>query len=384
MPPIVVAIASAFLAAAPQPDPGAPGYSGRVGATIHVSKLGDGSDGKTWATAFRTIQAGLDAVPDDAGGHRVIVRPDAYMEANLAPSRKGAEGAYNALVCDFDGSLGSGAKGWALIDAGDPATGFKSWDWWSSIRASDKHWPTGNNRETFSSIVWDRWSLRRVYATGGDAGLFWDLTSKSGEGFTVVVEDCVGIGRAFGGGVAYPKVRPHEPTVFRRCYFLALDWVGDTAAVLVGGSEDAMPDRPHAVFEDCTLVHPDNALALSYAGRRTRVKLSRCRLVALNFTQPEMGGKSTGVICTQGHAPGGSLHVDLEDCRLAGYSVLTPGPDGEATTLSTTGRNTAYLQFKQPTPEGFDRIGGWPADLFAAIAPPPVDDHAASRTHPSR
>jgi len=190
----------------------------------------------------------------------------------------------------------------------------------------------------------------------------------------VLVEDCVGVGRAFGGGVAYPKVRPDEPSTFRRCYFLALDFVGDTAAVLVGGSEDAMPDRRHAVFEDCALVHPDNGLALSYAGRKTRVKLTRCRLIALNFTQPEMGGKSTGVICTQGHAPGGSLHVDLEDCRLAGYSVLTPGPDGEATTFSTTGRNTAYLQFKQPTPEGFERIGTWPADLFAAIAPPPFGD----------
>ena len=42
----------------------------------------------------------------------------------------------------------------------------------------------------------------------GDAGLFWDLTNKSGEGFTVVVEDCVGTGRAFGGGVVYPTVPP--------------------------------------------------------------------------------------------------------------------------------------------------------------------------------
>jgi len=368
--PLALATLALALAAAAPPDPSAPGYAGRAGATIHVSKLGDGTDGKTWATAFRTIQAGLDAVPDDAGGHRVLVRPDVYAEANLAPSKTGAAGAYNALVCDFDGSLGSGATGWATIDSGDPAAGFKSWDWWSTIRASDKHWPVGNNRETFSSLVWDRWALRRVYATGGDAGLFWDLTNRSGEGFTVLVEDCVGIGRAFGGGVVYPKARPGEPSTFRRCYFLALDWVGDTAAVLLGGAEDAPPDHPHAVFEDCTLVHPDNALALSYAGRRTRARLSRCRLLALNFTQPEMGGKSTGVIATQGHAPGGSLHVDLEDCRLAGYSVFTPGDDGAAASCTLAGRNTVYLQFKQPTPEGFERVGAWPADLFAAIAPP--------------
>lgn len=378
--PVAVA-ALAVPAASASSDPSAAGYTGRVGAAIHVSKLGDGSDGKTWATAFRTIQAGLDAVPDDAGGHRVIVRPDNYAEANLAPSKKGAAGAYNAIVCDFDGALGSGAKGWAVIDSGDPAAGFKSWDWWSTIRASDKHWPTGNNRETFSSIVWDRWALHRLYAAGSDAGLFWDLTNKSGEGFTVVVEDCVGIGRAFGGGVVYPKVRPDEPSLFRRCYFLALDWVGDTAAVLVGGSEEAPPDHPHAVFEDCTLVHPDNALALSYAGRRTRAKLTRCRLVALNFTQPEMGGKSTGLIATAGHAPNGSLHVDLEDCRLAGYSVFTTGDDGKAATWTTTGRNTAYLQFKQPTPEGFERVGAWPADLFAAIAPPAVEAAPATPPH---
>jgi hypothetical protein len=341
--------------------------------TFYVSKRGDGSDGRSWATAFQSIQAALDAIPDDRGGHRVVVRPDTYFEANLAPRFKGAEGAYNALICDFDGALGSGAKGWAVVDAGDPALGFKSWDWWSTIRASDRHWPTGNNRETFSSIVWDRWSLRHLYTSGGDAGLFWDLTSQSGQGFTVIVEDCVGIGRAFGGGVVYPKVREGEPSVFRRSYFLALDWVGDTAAVLVGGAEeDLMPAHPHVVLEDCTLVHPDNALGLSYAGKQTRAKLVGCRLIALNFTQPEMGAKSTGIICTENHTKAGALHVDLEDCQLAGFCVRTPGPDGEAATLSLSGVNTAYLQFKQSAPEGFERLGAWPAELFSRIAPPQV------------
>lgn len=352
----------------------APVADDREGLTLHVSRLGDDSDGRSWATAFRSIQKALDAIPDDQGGHRVILRPDTYHEANLAPRFKGAKEAYNSLICDFDGALGSGAKGWAVVDSGDPALGFKSWDWWSTIRASDKHWPTGNNRETFSSIVWDRWKLARLYTSGGDAGLFWDLTSQSGQGFTVVVEDCVGIGRAFGGGVVYPTVRPGEPSLFRRCYFLALDWVGDTAAVLVGGSEEGeMPAEPHAVFEDCTLVHPDNAIALSYAGKKTRARLSGCRLIALNFTQPEMGGKSTGLLCTENHAEAGALHVDLSDCRLAGYSVTTPGPDGEAATLSLSGRNTAYLQFKQSAPDGFERVGSWPADLFSRIAPPELE-----------
>lgn len=347
----------------------APSATGR-GITLHVSKLGDDSDGRSWATAFRTVQRALSAIPDAKGGHRILVRPDTYAEANLAPSHPGAAGAYNSIEGDFDGRLGSGATGWCVIDAGDPTKGFKSWDWWSSIRASDHHWPGGNNRETFSSIVWDRWKLSRIYATGGDAGLFWDLTNRSGEGFTVVVEDCVGIGRAFGGGVVYPIVRPDEPSVFRRSYFLALDWVGDTAAVLLGGREKSLPAQPHAIFEDCTLVHPDNAVALSYAGESTRARFTRCRMVVLNFTQPEMGGKSTGILCTQGHQPDGRLHVELEDCTLAGYALFTPGDDGKALTWSVRGRTRAYVQFKQEVPAGFERIGSWPIDLFAAIAPP--------------
>jgi len=351
-------------------DPAAADYSGRKGSTLYVSKHGDDSDGSSWAKAFRTIQAALAAVPDAQGGHRVIVRPDTYNEANLHPSCRGAEGAYNEIVGDSDGSLGSGAKGWVLIDSGDPVNGFKSWDWWGPIAASDRNWPGGNNKRTFSSIVCDRWIFRNLYTAGGDAGLFWDLTDKSGEGFTVIVENCIGTGRAFGGGVCYPTVRENEPSVFRRSYFLALDWVGDTAAVLLGGWEKSMPDAPHVVFEDCTLVHPDNAVALSYASHCARGRFVNCRMIVLNFTQPEMGGHSTGVLCTEKHQPSGRLHLDLEDCILAGYSLLTPGNDAKAASYTTKGRVRAYLQFKQPLPEGFERLGLWPADLFSQIAPP--------------
>lgn len=212
--------------------------------------------------------------------------------------------------------------------------------------------------------------MRYLYTAGGDAGLFWDLTSKSGEGFTVIVEDCVGTGRAFGGGVAYPIAREKEPSVFRRCYFLAFDWVGDTAAVLLGGWEKAMPQYPHAVFEDCTLVHPDNAVAMSYAGHCTRAKFVNCRLIVLNFTQPEMGGKSTGIICTEGHSPTGRLQVDLEDCTLAGYSVFTPGEAAKAVSYTIKGKTRAYVQFKQSVPAGFERVGLWPVELFSQMAPP--------------
>ncbi len=351
------------------------------GLTFHVSKLGDDTDGRSWGSAFRSVQRALDAIPDDAGGHRVLIRPDTYVEANLAPAHPGAAGAYNALVGDANGELGSGATGWVVIDAGDPEKGFKSWDWWSSMRASDRHWPGGNNQQTFSSIVWDRWQLRHLYTTGGDGGLFWDLTNRSGEGFTVLVEDCVGIGRAFGGGVVYPRVRENEPSVFRRCYFLALDWVGDTAAVLLGGTETEMPGSPHAVFEDCTLVHPDNAVALSYASKCARARFTRCRMIVLNFTQPEMGGRSTGILCTQGHAPGGRLHIDLEDSVLAGYTLFTPGKEGEVLTHTTRGHVSAYVQFKQPVPAGFERLGPWPVELFQRLAPPAVPEIAVATGH---
>jgi len=362
----------ALLAAGTTPaaEPKAGDAGPRKPVTLYVSKLGDHTGGGTWQKAFRTIQAALDAVPDGQGGHQIVVRPDTYVEANLAPARKGAPGAYNVLTGDFDGSLGSGAKGWVVIDSGDPEKGFKSWDWWGPIRATDKHWPHGNNKETFSSILWDRWTLCNLYVAGGDGGFFFDLTDKSGEGFTVVVEDCVGTGRAFGGGVAYPTVRKGEPSVFRRCYFLALDWVGDAAAVLVGGWEKSMPEHPHAVFEDCTLVHPDNAVALSYASHCARARFVGCRMIVLNFTQPEMGGQSTGIVCTQGHSPTGRLHVDLEDCLLAGYSVFTPGPASKAVSYTTRGKVQAYVQFKQSVPEGFQRLGLWPTELFSRMAPP--------------
>ncbi|MCA9039464.1 MAG: hypothetical protein KDA65_03855 [Planctomycetaceae bacterium] len=342
--------------------------------TLYVSKQGDNSNGKSWESAFHSIQSALSAIPDGSGEFSVVVRPDTYMEANLAPAHKGAAGAYNNLIGDFDGRLGSGATGWVIIDSGDPEKGFKSWDWWSTIRASDKHWPHGNNETTFSSLVWDRWKFQNLYVTGGDAGLFFDLTDQSGQGFTVVIEDCVGIGRAFGAGVVYPTVRPEEPSVFRRSYFLALDWVGDTAAVLLGGREQEMPEAPHAVFEDCTLVHADNAVAISYASDCARAHFKNCRMIVLNFTQPEMGGKSTGILCTQGHKDTGKLHVDLEDCTLAGYSVFTPGPDAKALTYSLSGKVEAYVQFKQPLPEGIERLGQWSPEFFSMMAPPETPD----------
>ena len=190
----------------------------------------------------------------------------------------------------------------------------------------------------------------------------------------MIVEDCVGIGRAFGGGVCYPVLRPGEPNVFRRCYFLALDWYGDTAAVLVGGCENSMPEQPYLILEDCTLVHPDNALAMSYASKCVRVKLTGCRLMTMNFTQLELGGNNiaTGIICTQGHGPTGRLHVDLEDCILAGYSVFTPTAQSDAVSYTTEGKVQAYVHYRQPVPDGFERLGFGPDELYDRLAPPPA------------
>ncbi|MCK9641609.1 MAG: hypothetical protein M0R39_17030 [Prolixibacteraceae bacterium] len=351
-------------------DPEDKNFEGRKGSRFYVSKLGDNSDGSSWKCAFHSIQSALSAIPDEKEGHEIIVRPDTYVEANLYPAFKGAPGSYNLLTGDVDGKMGSGATGRIIIDAGDPERGFKSYDWWGTIRSTSKGWRPEFTEKSFSGIGWDRWILRNLYTSGGDAGFFWDLTDKSGEGFTIIVEDCVGIGRAFGGGICYPVVRPNEPSIFRRCYFLALDWVGDTAALLVGGWETTMPESPHLILEDCTLVHPDNALALSYASKCARVRATGCRFVVLNFTQTEMGGKSTGIICSQGHHAAGRLHVDLEDCILAGYSVFTTGKDGEATSYTVKGKVQAYVQFRQSVPAGFERINFWPADLFDRIAIP--------------
>ena len=205
--------------------PDSPARGNRAGVTLHVSKLGDNSDGSSWTRAFHTIQAALSAVPDAQGGHRIVVRPDTYMEANLYPAHRGAAGAYNELAGDFDGRRGSGTSGWVVLDASDPAKGFKSYDWYGTIRAYKKGWSREHKEESFSAIGWDRWTLRRLYATGGDGGLFFDLVDRT-EPFTVRVEDSVSIGRAFGGGVASCLSRPDEPITFRGCHLWALDWWG--------------------------------------------------------------------------------------------------------------------------------------------------------------
>ncbi|HSA03836.1 MAG TPA: hypothetical protein P5055_24165, partial [Candidatus Paceibacterota bacterium] len=252
-------------------------FAAGQGATLHVSKLGDNTDGRTWKTAFHTIQSALSAVPDAGGNHRIVVRPDTYLEANLYPAHRGAAGAYNVLIGDVDGRFGSGATGLVVIDSGDPEKGFKSYDWWGPIRSYWKGWSPAHQGEEFSAAIWDRWTLKNLYVSGGDGGLFFDLVRKA-EPFTVVVEDCVSLGRAFGGGLANVLSRPDEPSVFRRCSLWCLDWWGDAAGAYVRAEHPTPPAHPDVVFDDCTLAGPDNALQAGNPGYSgfTRVKLRNC------------------------------------------------------------------------------------------------------------
>ena len=334
-----------------------------MGITLHASRLGDGSDGRSWATAFRTVQAAIDAIPDDRGGHRVIVRPDTYMEGNLYPAAKGAAGAYNVLEADLTGAFGSGVAGYAVLDCGDPELGLKAVDWWSTFRASPD----------FSGVGWDRWVIRGIYSTGGDAGLFWDLPPKV-EPFTVVVEDSVGIGRAFGGGVGNVYSRPEEPTVFRRCRLWSLDWWGDTAGAYIRIHNDAIPGTADVVFEDCFLAGAQCALKVGNPGYDvySRVRVERSRLVALNFSQPH-GTPTDGAI--QSVIDGKHLGVDFVDSTVMGYKVFGVRENKEtesAITYTTTGASRAYVQYQQQVPAGFQRLGGWPTDVFDALAPAPA------------
>jgi len=343
----------------------------QAGMNLYVSRLGDDSDGWSWQTAYRTIQQALLAIPDDRGGHRVIVRPDTYMEANLYPAFTGAEGAFNELVGDFDGSLGSGTSGWAVIDNGDPQAGFKSYDWWGTIRAYARGWSEEHTEETFSSIVWDRWAFRRLYATGGDGGIFFDGTNHV-EPFSVLVEDCVSIGRAFGGGVASVLSRTGEPIIYRRCHLWALDWWGDTAGAYVRVENETMPDRPDILFEDCVMVGPQCSLKGGNYGFTTFmwVHVAGCRLVTLNFSQPH-GTPTDGIVQSVEH--GKYLKVTFEDSTLMGYKVfgtkVQQGTEQEIQ-YSTRGSCLAYVQFQQEAPVGFHRLGHWPVEVFGQIAPP--------------
>jgi hypothetical protein len=352
--------------------------------TLYVSKLGDNSDGRSWPKAFHTIQAALQAVPDDHGGHRIIVRPDTYPEANLWPAHKGAKGAYNVLEGDWDGRLGSGTNGWVVLDSGAPKvvvrtnpkagtgnptfmilkegdpdkeTGLKSVDWWGPWRCDPD----------FSGVIWDRWVFRRLYSTGSEGGMGLDMTCQAGCEFSAVIEDCVGLGRFAGACVMAHVNRPEEPVVFRRSFFMCLDVWGDAGGAYVRAHNKTMPATPDALFEDCTIVGPDNALQVGYPNFEgyTRVRFKNCRLIVLNFSQPH-GTPATGVAYSD--LKGKFLHVDFEGCTLVGYKPLG-ARDNDMFGYTCTGTNRAYVQYRQAVPAGFERLRFWPVEVFSDLLP---------------
>jgi len=208
--------------------------------------------------------------------------------------------------------------------------------------------------------------VRRLYSTGADAGLFWDCTDKV-EPFTVLGEDCVSIGRAFGGGVGNCLSRTDEPITFRRCQLWALDFWGDTSGAYVRVENPAMPTRPDVRFEDCTLVGPQCSLKGGNYGFKTytRALVRRCQLITLNFSQP-VGTPASGIIYSD--LAGKYLHVDLEDCTLAGYKAFGARKD-DFFSYSLIGTNRAYVQFRQPVPKGFERLRFFPIDVFNELTP---------------
>ena len=141
----------------------------------------------------------------------------------------------------------------------------------------------------------------------------------------------------------------------------------------VRGEDPKMPEVPHATFENSTIVGPDNALQAGYPGVDelcTRVKLKNCRLIVLNFSQPQ-GTPSSGIICC-GCKDGRQLHVDLEDCVLMGYKVF--GTRAGEVSYSIKGKVSAYVQYRQPVPQGFERLRYWPVEAFSSIGPPRIGD----------
>ncbi len=341
-------------------------------STIYVSKLGSNSDGSSWEKAFTSVQKALDSIPNSSGGHQIIIRPDTYFEGMLYPAEKGAKGSYNQLIGDIHGEYGSGTSGWVVIDSGDPELqGFKSYDWWGPIRSNSQGWSKEHTDPTFSAIGWDRWHLKNLYVTGGDGGIFFDLTDQV-KPFSVFVENCVSIGRAFGGGVASCLSRHDEPILFKNCWLWALDEWGDTSAAYVRVENESMPELPDVRFEDCTMVSPQCALKASNFGFHTytHAAIERCRLIVLNFSQPH-GTPSNGII--QSVQNGNLLHVDITDCTLMGYKlfgVIVDKASADSIDYTTHGDVKAYVQFQQELPKGFLRLPDWPVDVFNHLLPP--------------
>ena len=203
-----------------------------------------------------------------------------------------------------------------VVDSGDPGLQGFSYDWWGPIRAYTRLVARAHRRDT-SAIWWDRWALRNLYSPAAMAAS--SSTHRPRRAFSVLVEDCVSIEARFGGGVAELPVSP-RPSPTGAVTSGPLDFWGHGRGIRVRVENPTMPEHTVAVFEDCVMVGPQCALKGSNFGYETysRVRCVRCRLAALNFSQPQ-GTPTDGII--QSVQRGELLHVDLEDCLLMGYRL---------------------------------------------------------------
>jgi hypothetical protein len=63
-------------------------------------------------------------------------------------------------------------------------------------------------------------------------------------------------------------------------------------------------------------------------------------------------------------------------------STAAPWDPAAADYAGPQGKNQAYVQFRQPMPAGFERLGIWPTELFDAIAPPKAGAGEIERKQP--
>ena len=90
------------------------------------------------------------------------------------------------------------------------------------------------------------------------------MTCQEETEFSAVVEGCVGIGRFAGAAVIAHTARKDEPVLFRRCYFLNLDWWGDAGGVYVRGNNSTQSEWVRSArTENCREKRPPT---INFAG----------------------------------------------------------------------------------------------------------------------
>ena len=108
---------------------------------------------------------------------------------------------------------------------------------------------------------------------------------------------------------------------------------------------------------------------MSYASHCARAEVRQLPHDRAELHPAEVGRQSTGIICTQGHRPRAGCTSIWRTASWRATASSRPGEDRKAVTYTTKGKTQAYVQFKQEVPEGFERLGLWPTDLFPRIAP---------------